>query len=135
MSRLLITATLLAALLANFSFAHGQKQTERYIPLGQSPGLSGKSTRIGTIEATDPKARTITLALADRGYAVVTVTERTRIWLDRSRLKQTALSGSYSDLRPGRRVEVKYEDPQRAGAAEWIKVEITGPGMSDAPRR
>jgi hypothetical protein len=133
MYRLFITATLVAALLANFSFAHGQKQTERYIPLGQSPGVSGKSARIGTIEATDPKARTITLALADRRYTVA-VTERTRIWLDRSRLKQTALSGSYGDLRPGRRVEV-YEGPQRAGIAEWIKVEIIEPGSSDAPRR
>lgn len=134
MRRLLIAATLLVALLASFSFAHGQKQTERYIPLGQSPGVSGKSTRIGTIEATDPKARTVTLALADRRHTVA-VTERTRIWLDRSRLKQTALSGSYGDLRPGRRVEVKYEDPQRARIAEWIKVEITEPGSSDAPRR
>lgn len=134
MRRLLIAATLLVALLASFSFAHGQKQTERYIPLGQSPGVSGKSTRIGTIEATDPKARTVTLALADRRHTVA-LTERTRIWLDRSRLKQTALSGSYGDLRPGRRVEVKYEDPQRARIAEWIKVEITEPGSSDAPRR
>jgi hypothetical protein len=131
MSRLLIAATLLVALLANFSFAHGQRQTERYIPLGQSPGVSGKSTWIGTIEATDPKARTITVAAADRRYRAA-VTGRTRIWLDRSRLKQTTLGGSYGDLRLGRRVEVKYEGAERAGIAEWIKVEIVEPG---APRR
>lgn len=129
MRKLLAAATLLAALLANFSFAHGQKQTERYIPVGQSPGVSGKSTWIGTIEATDPKARTITLARGERHHTVA-VTERTRIWLDRSRLKLTALSGSYGDLRPGRRVEVKYEDAPRAGVAEWIKVEITAPSPS-----
>jgi hypothetical protein len=123
MRKLLIAATVLAALLANFSFAHGQKQTERYIPVGQSPGVSGKSTWIGTIEATDPKARTITLAQGERRYTVA-VNERTRIWLDRSRLKLTALNGSYADLRPGRRVEVKYGDAKREGIAEWIKVQM-----------
>jgi hypothetical protein len=123
MRKLLIAATVLAALLANFSFAHGQKQTERFIPVGQSPGVSGKSTWIGTIEATDPKARTITLAQGERRYTVA-VTERTRIWLDRSRLKLTALNGSYGDLQPGRRVEVKYGDAKREGIAEWIKVQM-----------
>jgi hypothetical protein len=134
MHKLLIVATLLVALLANFSPVRGHQQTERYIPLGQSPGVSAKSTRIGVIEAIDPTARTITFAVADRRHTV-TVTERTRIWLDRSRLKQTALSGSYGDLRPGRRVEVKYQDPQRVGIAEWVKVEITEHGSPDAPSR
>jgi opacity protein-like surface antigen len=123
MRRLFIAATLAAALMAGVSFAHGQKQTERYIPIGQSPGVSGKSTWIGTVEATDPKARTITVAAADRRYTVA-VAERTLIWLDRSRLKQTALGGSYGDLQPGRRVEVKYGNAGRAGIAEWIKVEM-----------
>ena len=119
--RRLFIATLVAALMAGVSFAHGQNQTERYIPIGQSPGVSGKSTWIGTVEATDPKARTITVAAADGRYTV-TVTERTRIWLDRSQLKQTALGGSYGDLRPGRRVEVKYGDAKGERIAEWIKV-------------
>jgi hypothetical protein len=121
MRRLFIAATLAAVLMAGVSFAHGQRQTERYIPIGQSPGVSGKSAWIGTIAATDPKARTLTVTLADSRYTVA-VTERTRIWLDRSRLKQTALNGSYSDLQPGRRVEVKYSGARGEGAAEWIKV-------------
>lgn len=123
MHRLFIAAALLVVLLAGTSFAHGQSQAERYIPVGQSPGVSGKSAWIGTVETTDPKARTITVAAADRRYTVA-VTERTRIWLDRSRLKQTALGGSYGDLQPGRRVEVKYGDARRAGIAEWIKVRM-----------
>lgn len=123
MRRLFIAATLVAALMVGVSFAHGQKQTERYIPVGQSPGVSGKSSWIGIIEATDAQARTLTLAMGDRRLSIA-VTERTRIWLDRSRLKQTALNGSYSDLRPGRRVEVKYGDAKGEGVAEWIKVEM-----------
>lgn len=123
MHRLFIAAALLVVLLAGYSFAHGQRQAERYIPIGQSPGVSGKSSWIGTVETTDPKARTITVAAADRRYTVA-VTERTRIWLDRSRLQQTALGGSYDDLQPRRRVEVKYGNAGRAGIAEWIKVEM-----------
>jgi hypothetical protein len=135
MRRLFIAATLAAALMAGVSFAHGQKQTERYIPIGQSPGVSGKSTWIGTVQATDPKARTITVAAADRRYTVA-VTERTLIWLDRSRLRETALGGSYSDLRPGRRVEVKYGDAKGEGVAEWIKVEMQAfPASSSLPAR
>jgi hypothetical protein len=134
MNRRLIAAHLLVILLAGYSVAHGQKQTERYIPVGRSPGLSGKVTQIGTITATDPAARTITLELADRRRTVA-VTERTRIWLDRSPLKQATLGGSYGDLQSGRRVEVKYEEPERAGVAEWIKVEIAESDASGAARR
>jgi hypothetical protein len=123
MHRLFITATLAATLLVGVSLAYGHEQTERYIPIGQSPGVSGKSTWTGTVQATDPEARTITVAAADRRYTVA-VTERTLIWLDRSRLRETALSGRYSDLQPGRRVEVKYGDAKGEGAAEWIKVEM-----------
>lgn len=121
MHRLFIAAALLVVLLAGYSFAHGQQHTERYIPVGQSPGVSGKTSWIGVIEATDPKARTITLALGDRRLRIA-ITGRTRIWLDRSRLKQTALGGSYGDLQPGRRVEVKYGDAKGERIAEWIKV-------------
>jgi hypothetical protein len=133
MNRPLIAAFVIVILLAGYSVAHGQKQTERYIPVGRSPGLSGKITQIGTITAADPAARTITLELADRRRTVA-VTERTLIWLDQSPLKQATLGGSYGDLQRGRRVEVKYEEPERAGVAEWIKVEIADPGTS-APRR
>lgn len=134
MYRIFIAATAIVALLAGISFAHGQKQTERYIPLGQSPGLSGKYTHIGTVEAADAKTRTITVASTDRRYAV-TVTERTRIWLDRSRLKLTMLAGSFADLKLGGRIEVKPEGTEQGSFAEWIKVEITEPGGSEAPHR
>ena len=53
---------------------------------------------LGTIETTDPKPRMLTLA-APQGRYTATVTERACIsWLDRSQLKLTALSASYSDL-------------------------------------
>jgi len=37
------------ALLGSISYAHGQKETEQYIPIGQSPGLSQQYTSIGVV--------------------------------------------------------------------------------------
>jgi len=122
MRRLIVAAGTVIALLGGVSQAHGQKSTERYIPIGQSPGMSGKTTYVGSIEAVAPGDRTITA-----GGRTVRITDRTRIWLDRSRQKLGNLSGDISDLRQGRRVEIKYDDPARPQAADWIKVEITSP--------
>ena len=47
-----------------------------------------------------------------------------------TKLKMTALTGSYADLRVGRRIEVKYEDPERKQVADWIKVELSEPGVT-----
>ena len=113
-------------LLGGISYAHGQKETEQYIPIGQSPGLSQKSTSIGEIAEVDPQAKTVTIA-DPAGRRTVKVTEKTRIWLDRTKLKQTNLTGSFADLKTGRRVEVKYDDPQRREVAEWVKVEVLQP--------
>jgi len=114
------------ALLGGISYAHGQRETEQYIPIGQSPGLSQKSTSIGEIAEVDPQAKTVTIA-DPAGRRTVKVTEKTRIWLDRTKLKQTNLTGSFADLKTGRRVEVKYDDPKRREVAEWVKVEVLQP--------
>jgi len=106
--------------------AHGQKATERYIPIGQSPGVSQKLTSIGEIADVDPLKRTVTL-LGPAGQHTVSIADSTRIWLDRTKIKQTNLTGTFADLQKGRRIEVKYQDPERRQVADWVKVEITGP--------
>lgn len=112
------------ALLCGVPYAHAQKATERYIPIGRSPGLSGKYTSIGTIA--DASARDQTMTIADStGSRTMQISKQTRIWLDRTALKQSNITGTFADLQPGRRVEVKYLDPDRRQKAEWIKVEIT----------
>ena len=120
--RTLLGAAFAFALLGQ-SFAHGQRQTERYIPIGQSPGVSGKATRVGTIEAVDAGARTFSLA-TDEGRFEIAVPPGTRIWLDRSRGRQSAQSGDFGDLKIGRRAEVRFAQPARKGPAGWIKVEV-----------
>jgi hypothetical protein len=116
-------AALLAMLAATAAFA--QRATERYIPIGQSPGLSGKHTVIGTISAVDVKGRTLTCSY-ETSTITMKVTDRTKIWLDKSKVKQANLAGSFTDCIVGRRMEAKYVDnDRRAGAeVEWIKVQI-----------
>lgn len=122
MRTLILAIGSVIAVLCSVSYAHGQKETERYIPLGQSPGVSKKFTYIGSIDAVALADRTITA-----GGRTVKITDSTRIWIDRSALKQPAETGSISDLKQGRTVEIKYDDPARPQVAEWIKVQATSP--------
>ena len=113
---------LITALLCGISYAHGNKATEQYIPIGQSPGISNKSTSIGVIEAVNPQRRTVSAA----GHAVQ-ITKQTRIWLDRSLLKQSNQAGSFGDLQKGRKVEIKYADLTKRQVAEWVKIQVNAP--------
>lgn len=108
--------------------AHGQKATERFIPVGQSPGLSGTVTVIGNIQTVDAPARAITIAGQTETWTAE-VTDRTSIWLDRSKLRLPTKTGTFEDLQQGRTVEVKYQDvaERGKGKAEWIKVQLTKP--------
>lgn len=110
------------------SSAHGQKATEMYIPVGQSPGLSGRVTIAGKIEAIDAAGRTVLIA-GPTGPRRASVTDRTKIWLDRSKLRLPNQRGTFSDLRRDLTVEVKYEDGagQDAPPAEWIKLQVDRP--------
>ena len=120
MPRSRIVAVALFAFLLSAPESQGQKATEQFIPIGQSPGLSTTFTDIAEVAEVDAGARTITLPVA--GGRSVTVTEQTRIWLDRSQNGQSNVMGGFEDLQVGLQVEVKYEDNQRRAIAEWIKV-------------
>ena len=58
--------------------AYGQKQTEIYIPIGQSPGVSRTQTYIGPITGMDSSTGKLTVD-SGGGAHVVTVTDKTRI--------------------------------------------------------
>jgi len=123
MRTLLSVAGILVAMLCAISHAHGQKATEQYIPIGQSPGVSQKYTWIGEIADADARLQTVTIA-DPAGRRTVRITDKTRIWLDRTKVKASNLTGSFADLQKGRRAEVKYEDPARRDVADWVKVEV-----------
>jgi hypothetical protein len=111
-------AAVLAAALAG---AAAQQATERFIPIGQSPGASNRTTVIGRLDAIEPGRRTLTVT-SDAASRPAIVDNRTRIWLDRSKLGRQNVPATLADLKPGSRVEVKFADPA-ANVAEWIKVE------------
>jgi hypothetical protein len=110
-------------------YSHGQQATEMYIPLGQSPGLSSKVTIIGNIETINAQNRTIAIA-GSSGTWSAEITDRSKIWLDRSKIRLPNQTGNFADLGKGLLVEVKYEgnEPKGQGPADWIKVQLTEPG-------
>jgi hypothetical protein len=123
MRKLPVGVALLAVLLGNGSLAHGQRATERFIPLGRSPGVSGKLTTIGTLVAVDAEKRHIRVE-GPAGPADVILQDSTRIWIDRHELGLPTLTGSLQDLREGLTAEVKYADPDTRQVAEWIKLQV-----------
>ena len=120
-SRLFGIALVIAALGASTP-AFGHPATERFIPIGQSPGVSNKLTVVGTVQRVDPAARSITV-VGSSGAVTVRIQDKTRIWLDRTKLKKTNLDASFADLALGRTVEVRFVDPGRKQIADWVKVE------------
>jgi hypothetical protein len=116
---------MILALVGAVSSARGQESTERFIPVGMSPGLSHQYTYIGEIEGVSAESRTITVT-GPEGSRTISVTDQTRIWLDRTASKLTNLRGGFEDLQAGRRIEVKYVDYERKEVADWIKVVVSG---------
>jgi len=117
-------AIAITIVLVGVSSGYGQKSTEIYIPIGKSPGLSGKYTTVGEIESADEQNEIITMSDSAKSYTVH-CDEETKFWLDRTEIVRTNLEGAFADCQPGRLVEVKYRDNDaRAAVAEWIKIRI-----------
>ena len=119
-----LRALALTALLTCSAAAWGQKATEIYIPVGQSPGLSGKHTLMGRIQSLNPADRSMTVTDAAGAATTVRLNPQAQLWLDRSKLKQPNRKADYADYRQGMAVEVKYVKNERnAGVVEWVKVQ------------
>lgn len=116
-----IAATAALLLLLMVLPAAAQRATERYIPLGRSPGLSMAQTLVGPIIGADAEARTVTLGARTERHSV-RITADTKIWIDRTGYGLSNIPGSFDDLKSGRRAEVKYVDEGRRETADWIKV-------------
>ncbi len=124
MPRPIIAVAALAWGLSSPTLALGQEATEIFIPLGQSPGVSNKISVIGPIDSVDTRGRSLSLATAS-GTVTFAITDKTRIWLDRSPLKLSNQPGTLADLQKGRKAEVKPGPGEGKRPAEWVKVQIT----------
>ena len=128
MKRICLSAVIaIVLMLSIIPIIYGQKSTEQYIPIGKSPGITRKYSMMGEIEQYDPATKSLTVT-SSSGKTGMKVTDETRIYLDRSKLRQRNIKGNFSDLQKGRKVEVKYKDPQNKTTADWIKIEISGGG-------
>jgi hypothetical protein len=118
-------AVAVLALLVAAPPALAQKATEVYIPIGKSPGLSGRYTVIGRITAIKSAgaAHTMTVSGPSRTWTG-TVDDQTRVYIDRSLLRRRNQYGTTNDCRVGATVEMKYKGrPGEEGAVvEWIKI-------------
>jgi hypothetical protein len=112
--------------LVMISVAYGQKATEIYIPIGKSPGLSGKYSVIGEIASFNEDSKTLTIRHDGVEYSAK-ITEETKIWLDKSEIRQTNEVATPADCQAGRLCEIKYvyDGETRTSKAEWIKIQIS----------
>ena len=99
--------------------AHAQMATERYIPIGKSPGVTDQDVIVGTITDVDYEARSVQVR-SPKGLKTFTMAASTRYYLDRTKKRRSNQSGTISDCRVGRKVEIKYADD---ASADWVKIE------------
>jgi hypothetical protein len=104
--------------------ALSQKLTEVFIPLGKSPGVSGKMTTVGKVEDIRRGSYAMTITQSDKSNATIKAETSTVIYLDRSNLTQPSTTGKWEDIRPGLMIEAKYKDESKRGPIEWIKVQM-----------
>ena len=110
-------------LLAIVTVASAEKATELFIPIGKSPGLSGKYLVTGRIEQVNAQNKTISMS-GEAGEYTVRISDRTMIFLDRSKMKQANQYGNFSDFKTGMLVEVRFEKDERGQPAEWVKIQM-----------
>ncbi len=102
---------------------YAQKETEVFIPLGKSPGVSGKYSVMGKVGTVNTVDSTITIA-QDATNKTIKITAGTEIYLDKSKLKLTNKKGSFADIKEGLMVEAKYKNNKPDGLIEWLKVQL-----------
>ncbi|MBT8433081.1 MAG: hypothetical protein KJN95_00380 [Gammaproteobacteria bacterium] len=106
----------------SFATSQAQQTTEKFIPIGMSPGVSGKSSYMGSITAVNSAAKSFSMQ-ADGDSKSIGVKSTTRIWLDRSKSKKPNQVGGFGALKAGKKVEVLMNSTEPATAA-WIKIEV-----------
>ena len=115
---------LLTVILCAFTFClHAQKETEVFIPIGKSPGVSGKYSMVCKVEMVKTNDSIMTIR-QESGVMNLEMTEQTKVYLDKSKLKLKNEKGTLADIKPGMTMEVKYVDNKPGNPVDWIKLLI-----------
>lgn len=119
--KIILRFLLAVSLCLSFTMGQAQQTTEKFIPIGMSPGVSGKSSFMGSITAVNSANKSFSMQ-TDGDNKTIGVTSKTRIWLDRSKSKKSSQDGDFGALEAGKRVEVLMNSTDSA-TATWIKIE------------
>jgi hypothetical protein len=98
--------------------AAGHPATERYIPIGYWNSVGVAGTYLGTVTDVAPQAQALSF-VEDGRTKSIRITDKTRIYIDRSHFGQKNLQGSRADVLAGRQMEIRLA---KDGTAEWIKI-------------
>ena len=109
----------LAVLMFATGVANAQQATERYIPIGKSPGVSIEESFIGTITDIDYTDHKMQIT-GTEGQKTVAPSESTRYFLDRTKGKKSNQIATFRDCEVGLKVEIKTKAD---GSIDWIKIE------------
>ena len=102
---------------------YAQKMTEIYIPVGQSPGVSGKYSLMGSVESVNMNDSTVTIRQDGGSKTTIKITAGCAVYLDKSKLKLSNKKGYCANIKQGMKAEAKYKDNKPGGLIEWIKVQ------------
>jgi hypothetical protein len=119
--KILFTAALFMVIFGGSPLTYAQQASEQFIPIGMSPGISNKYSYIGKITAIDTATNAISLQ-SSNGPRTITISPLTRIWLDRSKNKNSSIVASFDDIKIGDNVEVMHSR-ENESTANWVKIE------------
>lgn len=105
-------------------YVSAQTMTEIYIPLGKSPGVSGKYSLIGRVESFNMLDSSLTIILNTGNRKNMIITSVCDIYLDKSKLRLSNKKGYCADIKKGLLVEAKYFDNKTDRPIEWLKIQI-----------
>ena len=118
--RNLLNTLILSAGIAISMSAAAHQETELYIPIGQSPGISHVKTQIGRIQSLSAAGNGMTI-LVDGRPVYVAFGEAAKIYLQYAEPGQRNRLGTYADCQADRTAEVYVGDD---GRLRWIKVRM-----------
>jgi hypothetical protein len=113
-------AWLVAAVLFTLT-AWSHPATERYIPIGESPGVSGVHSHIGTIRSVVEVTEAGLTMRVGEDAKIVKVDRETKIYLQTADPRTSNAMGTYEDCETGRQIEAYPGDD---GTAIWLKIRV-----------
>ena len=116
----MLTISILMLTVVALSNASAHPATERYIPIGKSPGISGVKSYVGKIRSVHDTESGFAMTV-ENATTEVRIDETTMIYVDTGSRSSNRI-GTEEDCEVGRTVEVYLHD---SGVAYWVKIQAS----------